>query len=499
MFDFDKKQMDKVSTLRSNGVEPYPAGESLIPVSLSCFVEKYSEMDSIWLDENAPAITIPARLRFKNEMGNIGFGRVEYQGTFLQFSIQKNLVSPENFQAWKKLDLGDWVKISGTWTRTRAGELTLSLTSISLYSKCMESMPDKQTGIVDSDTRQRMRYLDLIVNQDSRQRFQTRSKIVSQIRHYLESENFMEVETPILQTIPGGANARPFITHHNTLDTELFLRIAPELYLKRLLVGGFERVFEIGKNFRNEGMSVRHNPEFTMVEFYQAHANYQDGMSLTQSIILSIVQKVIGTQQIPCGDHVLDFSDWQVMSFMESLQNLGIEDPWNIDDLNNYLIKDNPLSSEEERILSESGLEKPKNSVSELQQMIFEAFVEPTLMNPTFITHYPTEISPLARQHDLDPRLTDRFELFINGFEIANGFSELNDPVEQAKRFAAQAEKKDVGDDEAMYFDEDYIKALSFGMPPACGVGIGIDRLCLLLTNTNNIREIILFPTKKMV
>jgi lysyl-tRNA synthetase class 2 len=348
-------------------------------------------------------------------------------------------------------------------------------------------MPDKAAGVTDQEVRQRQRYLDLIVNEESRRTFRTRFEIVKYIRRFLEDEGFVEVETPTLQSIPGGASAKPFTTHHNALDTDLYMRVAPELYLKRLIVGGFERVFEIGKNFRNEGVSTKHNPEFTMVEFYQAHATYLDLMKLTQNLITDLAFQISGDYgygKLPYGDLTIDFAKWERISYGDALMKVGVEDPWSIESLRQFIV----------RFDSDFNLSL---GVGDLQQLIFDRWIEPQLINPTFITHYPTSFSPLARRNDDDPRVTDRFELFIAGSEIANGFSELNDPVDQAERFAIQAQMKADGDDEAMFFDEDYIRALSYGMPPTAGEGIGIDRLVMLLTNSQSIRDVILFPTMK--
>ena len=349
----------------------------------------------------------------------------------------------------------------------------------------MQGMPDKVVGLTDTETRHRMRYLDLIVNQDSRKTFEKRFHIIKFIRRYLEDNDFSEVETPILQPIPGGATARPFQTHHNALDIDLYMRIAPELYLKRLIVGGFEKVFEIGKNFRNEGISQKHNPEFTMVEFYQAHANYKSLISFIRNLIVEMVFSLQGNLDVNFDGNIIDFSIWNEISFENSIRQAGVEDPWSIESLRSFI-------SSKDFYLDDD------ISLSDLQQKAFDLFVEPNLINPTFITLYPTQLSPLARRNDNDSRVTDRFELFINGIEIANGFSELNDPIDQADRFNQQSIRKSNGDDEAMYFDLDYIRALSYGMPPTAGAGIGIDRLVMLLTNKNSIRDVILFPTRKL-
>jgi lysyl-tRNA synthetase, class II len=483
MFEFDEVQLAKLSELRESGVNPYPSGEGLNS-KLAQNIKYYRDLSIQTLEEERIQ-TIAARIRFKNEMGSMGFGRVDFEGESVQISVKKNDVSPESYAAWKKLDIGDWILVSGSLTRTRTGELTLNAKTLSLYSKCIQGMPDKVVGITDVETRHRMRYLDLIVNQDSRKTFQKRFEIIKFIRYYLDSNDFVEVETPILQSIPGGATAKPFQTHHNALDIDLYMRIAPELYLKRLIVGGFDKVFEIGKNFRNEGISQKHNPEFTMVEFYQAHANYKNLITFIRSLIVEMVFSIHGDLNVKYDGKLVDFSVWNEISFEESLRQPGISDPWSEDSIRLF-------------IQGKGFYVEPKLTLSDLQQKAFDLFVEPNLINPTFITMYPAELSPLARKNDLDPRVTDRFELFINGFEIANGFSELNDPVDQAERFNQQVARKNGGDDEAMYFDQDYIKALSYGMPPTAGAGIGIDRLVMLLTNKTSIRDVILFPTRKV-
>lgn len=485
MFEFDETQLQKIADLRSSGVNPYPSGSRIENTIFDTDLEYYRDLtvDSL---ESESELQIAARLRFKNEMGSMGFGRIDFNGESVQISIKKNEVSPESFKAWKKLDIGDWILITGSFTRTRTGELTIAAEELSLYSKCIQGMPDKVSGLTDPETRHRMRYLDLIVNEDSRNTFKRRFQIVRFIRRFLDDYNFVEVETPILQPIPGGATARPFNTHHNALDTELYLRIAPELYLKRLIVGGFERVFEIGKNFRNEGLSQKHNPEFTMVEFYQAHATYEDLIDLTTELFSNLILDLNGSSTLIYQDKQIDFSNWSRIRFEDSLLSAGVKDAWSAQALTDFL-RYNKIQGDYDSY-----------SVADLQQKIFDLFVEPQLTNPTFITHYPIELSPLARKNDDDPRVTDRFELFINGMEIANGFSELNDPIDQAARFEAQADRKSKGDDEAMYFDKDYIRALTYGMPPTAGEGIGIDRLVMLLTNKTSIRDVILFPTRKI-
>jgi len=484
MYNFDERQLKKVNGLRELGVDPYPPGMGRQP-NLRLLIPKLRESSLKELESESP-ITFAARLRFKNELGSMGFGRVDTDGGSLQFCIRKNVIDDrEDFKAWKKLDIGDWVKVTGGFIRTRTGELTLSVKALSLYSKCMSGMPNKVNGLTDPESKRSMRYLDLMVNEKSKNNFKLRFEIIKYIRRFLEDDDFVEVETPILQTIPGGASARPFVTHHNALGVDLYLRIAPELYLKRLIVGGLPKVFEIGKNFRNEGISNKHNPEFTMVEFYQAHATYEDLMKLTQAMIVSLVNGISGGFKLPHGDNMIDYSRWEKLRFDQSLVNVGVSDPWVIESLRQFVVR------------LDSGFDTSL-SLSDLQQLIFDRYVEPQLINPTFITHYPIEISPLARRSDDDNRVTDRFELFIGGFEVANGFSELNDPMEQASRFEEQVKKKNSGDDEAMHFDSDYIKALSYGMPATAGEGIGIDRIVMLLTDCENIRDIILFPTRRV-
>ena len=494
MSDFNIRQIAKLSELRKAGINPYPNNLPK-PSNLGNIISEVNEESQHALASgrwSANPFVITGRLRFKNVMGKMGFGRIESNGHKIQFCVRKNILGDEQFKTWKKLDLGDLVWLKAGLMRTRTGELTLDVKEIRLYAKCIEGMPDKMAGLTDPETRQRMRYLDLIVNKESRKTFKTRFEIIKYIRRYLEDEGFVEVETPILQSIPGGATAKPFTTHHNALDSDLYMRIAPELYLKRLIVGGFERIFEIGKNFRNEGLSTKHNPEFTMVEFYQAHSTYRELMKLTQNMITDLAFKVSDDLgKIQYGKHIINFNRWETNTYEGFIRTVGVSDPWEMD---SYYVFFSDPAFEDTRFSDKESL---PNTLDEMQQLVFDNFVEPQLINPTFVTEYPISFSPLARKNDGDPRVTDRFELFIAGMEIANGFSELNDPVDQAERFALQAQKKTDGDDEAMFFDEDYIKALSYGMPPTAGEGIGIDRLVMLLTNSQSIKDVILFPTMK--
>ena len=387
---------------------------------------------------------------------------------------------------FKHWDIGDIIGVTGQLFKTKTGELTIKADTVLLLTKALRPLPDKFHGLVDTELRYRQRYVDLIMNEKTRHTFEVRSKTISAIRDCMNGEQFLEVETPMMQPIPGGAIARPFITYHNTLDMQLFLRIAPELYLKRCVVGGFERVYEINRNFRNEGLSVRHNPEFTMIEWYQAYATYEDGMNLTENLIRTVAEHVLGTLQITYQEQACDFSQpFKRMTVCEAI--LTYNETIKEADLND-LAKLRTIANEL-KIPVTDAMGKGK-----LQLEIFEATVEHLLIEPTFITAYPTEVSPLARRNNDNSEVTDRFELFIMGRELANGFSELNDPEDQAERFHHQVTQKEGGDNEAMHFDHDYIQALEYGLPPTAGVGIGIDRLVMLFTDSPSIRDVILFP-----
>ena len=397
-------------------------------------------------------------------------------------NLDKELV--KEIDTW---DIGDIIGVEGQVNKSGKGDLYVKMESVTLLTKSMRPLPEKYHGLTDTEKRYRQRYVDLIMNNESRRVFTTRTKIIQYLRDFLVERRFVEVETPMMQVIPGGATARPFVTHHNALDMPLYMRVAPELYLKRLVVGGVERVFEINRNFRNEGLSTRHNPEFTMLEFYQAYADYHDLMDLTEEMLRGICNEILGNTSIQYGDENYDFSKpFARMTVKESILHfnpkLSAED---LDNLGNVKV-----------IAEQLGIPiKDSYGLGKIQIEIFEKAVEEKLKDPTFITAYPTEVSPLARRNDDDPFVTDRFEFFVGGKEIANGFSELNDSEDQAERFKAQVAEKDAGDDEAMHFDEDYIRALEYGLPPTAGEGIGIDRLVMLLTNSHTIRDVILFPT----
>ncbi|WP_291335499.1 lysine--tRNA ligase [Acinetobacter sp. UBA801] len=405
----------------------------------------------------------------------------------IQLYVARKELSAETLETIKSLDLGDIIAVKGYIGRSGKGDLYVHIEHLELLTKSLRPLPDKYHGLSDTEAKYRKRYLDLIVNEDTRKTFEIRAKVVSGIRAFLTEQRFMEVETPMMHVIPGGASARPFETHHNALDMPLFLRIAPELYLKRLVVGGFERVFEINRNFRNEGVSTRHNPEFTMIEFYQAYADYKDLMALTEQMLEKLALDILGTTDVPYGDEVYSFKGpfKKISMFDAILEHNPQFTPENVND-RDFLAK---FVQEE---LKEQV--KPGFGLGKLQTIVFEETVETQLRQPTFITEYPAETSPLARRNDDNPHITDRFEFFIGGRELANGFSELNDPIDQAERFQAQVAEKDAGDDEAMHYDADFIEALEYGLPPTAGEGIGIDRLVMLFANAASIRDVILFP-----
>ncbi|MBA1249295.1 lysine--tRNA ligase [Pseudomonas luteola] len=404
----------------------------------------------------------------------------------LQVYVDRKKLPAETLEAIKTWDLGDIIAAEGTLARSGKGDLYVDMDNVRLLTKSLRPLPDKHHGLTDTEMRYRQRYVDLIVNDDVRHTFRVRSQVIAHIRQFLRDRDFLEVETPMLQTIPGGAAAKPFETHHNALDIDMFLRIAPELYLKRLVVGGFERVFEINRNFRNEGVSTRHNPEFTMLEFYQAYADYEDNMDLTEELFRELAMAVLGTTDVPYQGKVFHFGEpFARLSVFDSILKYNPE--ISADDLRDI--------EKARAIAKKSGADvKGFEGLGKLQTMIFEELVEYKLEQPTFITQYPFEVSPLARRNDDDPSVTDRFELFIGGREIANAYSELNDAEDQAERFHAQVADKDAGDDEAMHFDADFVAALEYGMPPTAGEGIGIDRLVMLLTDSPSIRDVILFP-----
>jgi len=430
-------------------------------------------------------VTLAGRMVLRRIMGKASFFHLQDPSGRLQIYVRENEL-PDIYDAFKHWDLGDIVGVTGTLFITQTGELTVHAQTLKLLTKSLRPLPDKFHGLADQEICYRKRYVDLIANPLTRKTFLLRSKLISKLRLFMENHNFLEVETPMMHPIPGGAMARPFTTHHHALDMPMYLRVAPELYLKRLVVGGFERVYEINRNFRNEGLSTRHNPEFTMIEFYQAYADYKDLMLFTEELLHFLCDNLLGTRQVVYQEHILDFDvPFVRLSVTEAIlayhPKLTASDLATIDSMH--------------VVLDQLGLlYQPNHALGQLHMIVFEETVEHRLIQPTFITGYPTEVSPLARRSDFDPSLTDRFEFFIAGREIANGFSELNDAEDQAARFQKQVEDKNAGDLEAMHFDHDYIEALEYGMPPTAGEGIGIDRLAMLFTNSPAIRDVILFP-----
>jgi len=474
----------KLSELREQG-NPFPCDFRRNVVNGELHA-KYGELENEALEAEAITVQIAGRVMTRRMMGKASFVHVQDMSGKMQIYVQRDMIGVDEYEAFKRWDIGDIIGIEGKLFKTKKGELSVRADSIRLLTKALRPLPDKYHGVTDQEIRYRQRYLDLIMNEPTRDTFQTRTKIVSYIRNFLIERDFLEVETPMMQVVPGGATARPFETYHNALDIDLYLRIAPELYLKRLVVGGFERVFEINRNFRNEGLSTRHNPEFTMLEFYQAYADYHDLMDLSEALFRGIAESVIGNTTINYQGDEYDFAKpFTRISVKDSILHYNAD------------IKAEELESIESlRAIAErlSIPVKDGYGMGKLQIEIFEKTVEAKLMNPTFITAYPTEVSPLARRNDDDPTITDRFELFIGGREIANGFTELNDAEDQAERFRQQLAEKAAGDDEAMHFDEDYICALEHGMPPTAGQGIGIDRLVMLFTDSPSIRDVLLFP-----
>ncbi|MGA8513678.1 MAG: lysine--tRNA ligase, partial [Burkholderiaceae bacterium] len=458
---------------------------------------QYGGIDMPGSDDAAQPACVAGRMVLKRVMGKASFATLQDGSAGLagvsriQLYVSKDAIGEEAYEIFKHWDLGDILGAEGKLFKTKTGELTLKVSAIRLLTKSLRPLPDKFHGIADLEVKYRQRYVDLITDEVARERFRARSKAVTSIRNFMVDNGFLEVETPMLHPIPGGANAKPFSTHHNALDQQMFLRIAPELYLKRLIVGGFDRVFEINRSYRNEGISVRHNPEFTMMEFYAAYWNYQDLMQYTETLIRDVALKATGSLHLSYNGKAVDLSQpFERLSIREAIvkhteagQNVDSKD-WLINALRKLGIKEE-LTKLQAR------------SLASLQVMYFEETVEDKLWQPTFICEHPTEISPLARANDKNPEITERFELYITGREFGNGFSELNDAEEQAARFQAQVAAKDDGDDEAMYYDHDFVRALEYGMPPTGGCGIGIDRLMMLLTDSPSIRDVILFPALK--
>ena len=454
-------------------------------VLASLLQAEYGDKPAEWFEANPVRVHVAGRMMFQRVMGKASFAKLQDRTGQIQIFLQRDVLG-EGYEAFKKYDVGDILAAVGTLFKTKTGELSVRVESLRLLTKSLRPLPDKWHGMADVDMRYRQRYVDLIVNEQSRNVFYTRTRILKYLRDFLDSMDFLEVETPMLQSIPGGAVARPFKTHHNALDMDMYLRIAPELFLKRLTVGGFERVYEINRNFRNEGVSTRHNPEFTMLELYVAYADYQDLIIMVERAMQGIADVVFGKRQFSYQGREYDLDQpFTRISVIEAVAKYTPGFDMNRARDVGYL----------REVCAKDGIAfKPGDGAGKLQIELFEKHAEHSFMDPTFVYAYPTEVSPLSRANDADPFLTDRFEFFVAGREIANGFSELNDAEDQAARFRAQVERKDAGDDEAMYYDADYVRALEYGMPPTAGLGVGIDRLVMFFTDAPSIRDVLLFP-----
>ncbi|PEO72793.1 lysine--tRNA ligase [Bacillus toyonensis] len=478
---------EKLHNLREQGIDPF--GKRFERTnSTTDLVSLYGEFSKEELEEKEITVSIAGRIMTKRGKGKAGFAHIQDLHGQVQIYVRKDTVGDEEYELFTTADLGDLVGIEGKVFKTNVGELSVKATGFTLLTKSLRPLPDKYHGLKDVEQRYRQRYLDLITSMESRETFVTRSKIIREMRRYLDDNGYLEVETPMMHAIAGGASARPFTTHHNALDMELYMRIAIELHLKRLIVGGLEKVYEIGRVFRNEGVSTRHNPEFTMIELYEAYADYNDIMKLTENMVAHIAKKVLGTTTIRYGDYEINLEpEWTRLHMVDAIKQHSGADFWN------------PMSVEEARELAkEHNVEiKDTMEVGHIINEFFEQKVEDKLIQPTFIYGHPVEISPLAKKNDEDPRFTDRFELFIVAREHANAFTELNDPIDQKERFEAQLKEREQGNDEAHMMDDDYIEALEYGMPPTGGLGIGIDRLVMLLTNAPSIRDVLLFPAMR--
>lgn len=483
--EYIKIRRDKGAELRTEGINPF-ANDIRPKSTVAEIVKRYGDMDGPTLEKESEKHSVAGRIMAIRSFGKAAFLKLRDRSGELQIFIQKQDVGEELFKLFKRLDVGDFCYFEGRLFRTKTNELTLNSSDLKIVTKAYKPLPEKWHGLTDVETRYRQRYVDLIVNDAVKKTFVKRSEIIRSIRAFMTERGFLEVETPMMHPIPGGAAAKPFVTHHNKLDMDLYLRIAPELYLKRLVVGGIERVFEINRNFRNEGISIQHNPEFTMIEFYQSYATFEDLMKLTEEMLSAVAEQVLGTTKVVYQGTEIDFAPpYPKYTMKDAIAKIGKVDPV-------------VLTSRDRALEFALGLGDNLKSKDEglgaIIAEIFECAVQDKLISPTFITHYPVEISPLSRRNEKNPEVVDRFELFIYGREIANGFSELNDPDDQAERFRAQTAALFRGDEEAMHFDADYINALEHGMPPAAGEGIGIDRLVMLLTDSPSIRDVILFP-----
>ena len=479
-----EQRISKLEGLKQLGVNPYP-NDFAVKDTAKEIIDRCGGLDKESLETHNEKVKCAGRIMAFRDFGKASFLHIQDRTGKIQVYIKKDLIGENAFKIFKNCDVGDIIGVEGRVFRTKTNELTIEAKDIRLLAKALMSLPEKWHGLTDVETRYRQRYLDLIVNPEVKDVFIKRTRIIQLIRDFLNKRDFLEVETPMMQSIPGGAAARPFKTHHNALDIDLFLRIAPELYLKRLIIGGLERVYEINRNFRNEGISTQHNPEFTMLEFYLAYATFEDLMALTEEMINSMAKEICGTLTIEYQGQKIDLTPpWQRISVKDAILK--------------YSDADEGIFTDKKKALAfakKMGIDLPEAfSHGKIILEIFEHVAEPKFIQPTFVTHYPLEVSPLSRKNEKDPMLVDRFELLICGREIANAFSELNDPIDQKHRFVQQIREKEAGDTEAHLMDDDFVKALEYGMPPTAGEGIGIDRLVMLLTNSASIRDVILFP-----
>lgn len=485
--DLVEQRRSHLKEIQELGLDPYPHRFERTH-TVAQLQEQFSSRTAEELESGAPKVSTAGRLTALRGHGKAGFGHLAGDGRKIQIYVRQDRVGDADYKLFRLLDIGDIVGVEGAMFRTRTGELTVFVDRLHFLAKSLLPLPEKWHGLTEVETRYRQRYLDLIANPEVRRIFTVRSRTISEIRSFLEGRDFLEVETPMMQALPGGAAARPFETYHEALGLTLFLRVAPELYLKRLVVGGFDRVFELNRNFRNEGISTQHNPEFTMLEFYQAYADYNDLMDLTEEMLQAVVAAAVGTLETDFKGKTIRFQEFQRFSMVEAIQRF-----WPGDDppSQNELLEEAPLRS----LLTSLQAEPDADAGwGRMLGLLFETVVEKRLIQPTFIYDFPVELSPLSKRKDADPRFVERFELFVGGMELANAYSELNDPEEQRIRFEDQLRQRAGGDLEAHRMDEDYVKALSYGMPPTAGEGIGIDRLVMILTGSSSIREVILFP-----
>ena len=478
-------RFEKLARIRERGENPYKNGYQPSAIARDLH-QKYDEKTKPELEASPVEVSVAGRIMAVRDFGKAAFVQLKDRTGIIQLYVAKDKLGEEAYAKYREMDTGDVVFSKGILFKTKTNELTVEARQVDLLTKSLRPLPEKYHGIADVEIKYRQRYLDLIMSDATKETFRKRSKIIEEVRRFFVDHDFMEVETPMMHPIAGGATARPFVTHHNTLDMELFLRIAPELYLKRLVVGGFDRVFEINRNFRNEGMSIKHNPEFTMLEFYQAYATYEDLMDLTEELFQQVAENALGTKKITYqGTEINLAGPWKRISVEDAIIEVsGFKDRSKIRD------RDALLAYGKSKNLGMNA----KDTTGGLQMMIFDAEVEATLIQPTFVTLYPLDVSPLSRRNEKDPFLVDRFELFVYGREMANAFSELNDPIDQKERFQSQVDAKAAGNEEACGMDEDYIRALEYGLPPTAGQGIGIDRMVMLLTDSPSIRDVILFP-----